>query len=133
MFSGEDSIRIRADLSEEELEAIIEDAFDRLGRVRFGRRGSFFVSARRFEDSFSTTRITGDLLQRKNGEWRLSVNYTVNPSALCWVIAIVGILFLVAGVLIMLVPNSTKNDVQRAVYRALRDARDDAETRKESE
>src|SRR5262249_32355697 len=106
---------------------------DRVGRVRFGKRGSFSVSAGRFESSFATAQITGDISQRKDGEWRLTVNYTVNPSALCWVIAVVGMLFLVAGVLILLVPNSTKNDVQRLVHRALRDVRDDAETLKKSE
>jgi hypothetical protein len=128
MFSGEDSVRIKSNLGEEELEEIIENALDRLGRVRFGRRGDFTVSTRRFESSFATTELYGRLSKgRKSGEWRLSVNYTVNPSALCWVIAVLGFLFFVIGVLILLVPHNTKTEVERIVSNAIRDARDDVE------
>lgn len=130
MFSGEESIRLRSKLSGEEIETFIEDALDPLGRVEFLRRGSFEVRARRFETSFATAEIHGRLVKGRNeGEWRLIVNFTVRPSALCWVLAILGLIFTIFGVLILLVPQSTKNDVEREVARAIRDARDDIEDR----
>jgi hypothetical protein len=133
MFNGDDSVRIRTKLSEEQIEEIVENALDRIGRVRFGKRGSFEVSGRRFENSFATAEIYGRLAPgRKDGEWRLSVRYEVKPSALCWVIAILGAVFSLLGVLILLAPQSTKNDVEKAVRRALRDARDDVEEQDES-
>ena len=42
-----------------------------------------------------------------------------------------GFIFLLIGPLIFLAPNSTKNDVQRAVYRAARDAADGVEDEEE--
>jgi hypothetical protein len=134
MFSGEDSIRIKSKLSEEELEAIIEDALDRLGRVRFGNRGSFTVNGKKFENAFAKTQITGDLSKgRKDGEWELSVNYTVSPTPLLWVLAAVLFLFIfIVGGAIILLPLTTKSDVQQAVKKALRNARDDAEEESES-
>jgi|GEM_PF-2231884 len=128
MFSGEESIRIKSARSGEDLEPIIERAMDHLGRVYFERRGEFEIDTRQFQNALATTEITGWLSKgRKEGEWRLTVTYQVNPSALCWVIVVLGALFFLAGVLILLAPHSTKGEVQRAVVRALRDARDDVE------
>jgi hypothetical protein len=130
MFSGEESIRIRCGLTAEEVEEVVADALDRLGRVRFGKRASFEVSARRFDSALVATEVYGRLAEgRKDGEWRLTVNFVVRPTPLCWAILVVGAIFFLWGVLILLVPYSTKGDVERAVARALRDARDDVEDR----
>ena len=58
---------------------------------------------------------------------RLILKYQVNPSGLCWAIAIIGYFLVVFGPLILIIPNNTKDEVQRAVRRAIRDARDDIE------
>jgi hypothetical protein len=130
MFSGEESVRIRSSLPAEEIEEVVADALDGLGRVRFGKRGSFEVGARRFESSFAAAEIHGRLSEgRKEGEWRLTVNFVVRPTPLCWVLLVIGVLFFLAGALVLLVPYSAKGDVERAVVEALRDARDDVEDR----
>src|SRR5690348_4382716 len=129
MFSGEDSTRLKSDLAEEKIEEIIGDAFDQLGRVRFGSRGEFTVAAKRFDSALSTTQIHGRLSQsRKDGEWRLSVDYTVSPTALLWILAAVLFVFTFVGALIILLPLTTKGEVQRGMSNALRDARDDVES-----
>ncbi len=128
MFSGEESMRIRSALPREEMENVVADALDRLGAVKFTGRSRFRVRAGRFDSALANVTIDGELTKgRKDGEWNLTLFYQVKPSALCWVIAIVGFIFLLLGPLIFLAPNSTKNDVQRAVYRAARDAADGVE------
>jgi hypothetical protein len=75
--------------------------------------------------------INGELRKgRKDGEWELTLNYTANPTTLCWVLAILGLVFFVFGVLILLVPFMAKSTVQTKVHRAIRDARDDIESGK---
>ncbi len=128
MFSGEESVRIRSDLPREKLEDAIADAMDRLGDVKFSGRSGFRVRTGRFDSAMANVSIEGEFTKgRKDGEWNLTLIYQVKPSALCWVIAIVGFIFLLIGPLIFLAPNGTKNQVRQAVERAARDARDDIE------
>ena len=132
MFSGEESVRIRSDLPREELEDAVADSLDRLGDVKFTRGNEFRVRTKRFDSAMSTVTIDGELRKgRKEGEWTLTLFYTVKPTPLCWVIAIVGFIFFVIGPLIFLIPYSAQNDVKRKVLRAARDARDDEEDRGE--
>ena len=57
----------------------------------------------------------------------MRVEYSVKPSAGAWVIAVLGFLFCIIGPLVLIMPFMAKSDVQRAVERAVRDARDDIE------
>lgn len=128
MFSGEESVRFKSNLPVEELEEVITDALDGLGRVEFTDRTGFRVRAKRFETALANVTIDGELTKGRKGEnWTLTLTYQVHPSALCWVIAILGFLFLFLGLLIIFAPISTKNEVQRAVTRAVRDARKEIE------
>lgn len=130
MFSGDESVRIRTSKSEGELEEAVRDAFDRLGRVKFFSRGEFEVRAAKFQTAFADTEVTGRLRPgRKGGEWELVVEYRVSPTVLCWVLLVLGalFLFLLGGLLLLLIPYTTKGEVQRAVSNVIRDARDDIE------
>jgi hypothetical protein len=128
MFNGEESIRIRSNLSGSELEEVVEESLGRLGVVEFLRRGEFEVSGNKFSSFATDVRVTGQLSKaRREGEWNLRVDYSVQPSAACWVIAVVGFFLCLVGPLILLVPFLAKSEVERAVGRAVRDARDDAE------
>ncbi|VTR93041.1 unnamed protein product [Gemmata massiliana] len=128
MFSGEESTRIESDLPREEMEDAVADALSTLGHVEFLGRTGFEIRARRLESAFANVIINGELTKgRKSGQWTLTVTYQVNPSALCWAIAILGFLFLLIGLLILLVPLGTKNNVQKMVARAVRAARNDIE------
>jgi hypothetical protein len=128
MFDGEQSVRIRSALPREVLEDIIADALDRVGEVRYTDGSEFRVRTRRFDSSMATVEIDGELRKgRKEGEWRLTVRHQVKPTAMCWVIAVVGYLCLVFGPLILLIPYNTQNELKRRIGRAIRDARDDAE------
>lgn len=129
MFQDEESIRVHAAKTDAELEAVVDRAFDRLGRVEFFKGGEFEVRSRRFETALATTRMTGRVLRsRKGDEWDVVVEYEVRPTALCWVLLVLGVIFLfLLGALLLLVPYTAKNDLQRRVANALRDVRYDAE------
>ncbi|HEY1189264.1 MAG TPA: hypothetical protein VGE74_16550 [Gemmata sp.] len=126
MFNGDESVRIRTSQPEEDLEEAVRDAFERVGRVKFFSRGEFEVRASRFTTAFAETHITGRLSRgRKEDEWVLVADYRVAPTALCWVLLVLGVVFLfLLGVLMLLFPFTTKGEVQRAVSDAVHDARD---------
>ncbi len=128
MFNGEESVRIKSQLPRNELHPLIEDSLSRLGMVEFLGRGEFRVSARKFSTFATDVDMDGKLSQgRKVGEWTLRISYVVKPSAVCWIIAVIGFFTCLLGPLILLMPFLAKSDVQRAVEVAVREARDDAE------
>src|SRR4051812_20194391 len=101
MFSGSESVRIRSALSEDEIEAAVEDALAHLGPVSFRGHGDFSVSGRRFKAFLTEVEMDGRLAKgRKDGEWLLTVDYSVQPSLACWLITVVGFLLCVIGPLI---------------------------------
>lgn len=129
MFRGEESIRVRAAKSASDMESVVDHAFERIGRVEFFKSGDFEVYDRRLQTSMATTVITGRLIKsRKGDEWEVVVEYEVRPTGLCWVLVVLGALFLfLLGLLLLLIPYTAKSDIQRRINNALRDARHDAE------
>jgi len=128
MFNGEESVRIRSALPRAKIEEAIEDAVGRLGVVEFRDRGAFEISGGKFKSFATDVRVDGKLSQgRKAGEWVVRMTYSVQPSAACWVIAVLGFLFCLIGPLIFLMPFMAKSEVQRAVERAVRDVQDEVE------
>ncbi|VTR94120.1 unnamed protein product [Gemmata massiliana] len=129
MFRGEETIRIRTGMRGSEVEVLIEHALARLGRVRFYKGGVFEVTGPRLGSAMSVTEVTGRLSRgRRDDEWIVDVEYAVRPSTLCWVLLVLGVVFLfLLGLLLLLIPYTTKGEVQRVVTNALRDVRDDAE------
>ena len=128
MFNGEESIRLRSELPRAKLEDAIEDACNRIGVVDFFDRGEFKVSGSKFKSFATDVTVDGQLARgRKEGEWTLLISYNVRPSALCWVIAVVGFLFCLIGPLVLLIPFLDKSKVDRAVERAVRDVQRDVE------
>ncbi len=134
MFSGEEIIRFRSSLAYAEVQALVEEGLESLGYVTFYKGGDFNVSAER-QKSFATDVILrGELRKgRRPSEYVVRVYYNVQPSSICWVIGIVGLLFCLLGPLIFLVPFMAKNEVQQAVDRALRNVRHEAEPQDEDD
>jgi DNA-directed RNA polymerase subunit RPC12/RpoP len=132
LYNNEESVRFYSTLSRSKLEDMIEDTVGRLGRVRFSRGGTFEVEAARFRNFATDVHILGELTEgRKDGEWNLRVSYEVKPTGACIAIAIVGFFLILIGPLILLMPFTAKTEVQRAVDRAVREMRDEAEPRRE--
>ncbi len=127
MFYSEEFTRFHTNLPPSKIVATIEEVFERIGRVEFFDRGEFEVSSSKFRSFATDVTVNGKLSKgRKEGEWSLRIEYSVKPSPLCWVIAIVGLLFLI-GPIIFITPFLAKSEVQRAVERTVRDFRDSIE------
>jgi hypothetical protein len=120
MFNGEEIVRFQSDLPYASVESLVGRALERLGAVTFLERGEFDVSALRFKSFAADVRIEGELSREKlENEYRVRLLYQVNPSSLCWLIAIVGFFFFFMGPLIFFVPYLAKTSVQRSVEQAL--------------
>lgn len=128
MYGNEESVRFRSDLSGPELERLIEDAASSLGYVQFFRGGEFDISGGRFQSFATDVKMTGYLSRgRRDDEWTVCISYSVAPSTACWVLAILGFLFFLIGLLILIIPFTAKSNVQQAVRRAVREVSDRAE------
>lgn len=127
-YNNEDSVRFGSSASRADLERMIEDVVGRLGHVMFVGRGEFEVVGNRFRSFATDVRMAGQLYRgRREDEWTLSISFSVQPSAVCWVIAILGFLFILIGPLILIIPFTAKGNIQNAVSRTLREVRHEAE------
>ncbi|MDY3560089.1 hypothetical protein R5W23_001314 [Gemmata sp. JC673] len=58
----------------------------------------------------------------------MTVDYWVAPTVTCWVLLVLGVFFLfLLGLLLLLIPYTTKGEMQRVLSNAVRDARDNIE------
>ena len=128
MFNGEEYVRVRSRLPVGDITDVIEDSIGRVGPVEFLDGGHFKVGTRRFRSALSEVSIRGELVEsRRAGRYALYVRYSVSPSVLCWIVAVIGFFAILIGPLVLLLPLKARNDVQRAVANALREVRHEAE------
>jgi Na+-transporting methylmalonyl-CoA/oxaloacetate decarboxylase gamma subunit/flavin-binding protein dodecin len=122
-------------LSRAKIEEAIEDAADGLGNLKFFDRGEFEITGGKFQSFATVVNISGKLAKgRTEGEWTLCMGYVIKPSGGCWAIAIVGFFIVfIFSFLILLIPLMAKSEVQRAVERTVRDARDEVEDERDED
>jgi hypothetical protein len=127
MFSGEESVRFDSDKSAAQVDELIEDALAGLGDTRISKRGQIDIRPRgSFNTQWTLTTMRGNVRQRKNGEYEVSVNYTCTLTGLGWAVCIVGFIFFLVGPLILLAPYNMKALISRRARDAVRDLEDDA-------
>ena len=122
MFKGEDSVNIVSKLADEDLYGAIEDALSRLGQVSVSDRGSIEISSGKFGNFATEVELAGKVRKRRReGDYSVGIDYSVKPSGLCWVIAILGFLFCLIGPLILIMPLMAKGEVANSIKKALGD------------
>lgn len=120
MFSGDESIRFKTADPKGDVYDHIEDALSTLGRVEVDKRGRIDIYPRSsLGNALVTTTIDGSVRER-DGEYTVFVEYTCTLSTLGWVIFVLGILFLLIGLLVLIAPMTSKGSVAQASRRALR-------------
>lgn len=128
MFGGEESVRIKSNRPPKDFEDAIDSAFGRIGAVDFVGRGRFEVSPKKFRNIATDVVIDGEITKgRREGEWTIRISYNVQPSAMCWVIAVVGFILCLVGPVVLIMPFLAKSEVQRAIERATREAQEEIE------
>ena len=131
---NETTIRFQTDLSPGEIKSVVADELGRLGYVSFHGRGNFDISGGTLNSFLTDVRLGGQLYRgRYDDEWAVRVYCEVKPSGACWTFAILGLLFFLLGMLVLIVPYSSKGNVQRSVENALRDVQDAVERLQEEE
>ncbi len=132
MFNGDERVKIATDVGADEFEKHVKESFEPLGEVEISKRGEMFITPRSSLASFfATVRIDGKISNTKEG-YKVDVSYSVAPSQACWLVAVLGFLFLcmIGGGIIFAPLVIDKPNVARAVERALRDLKDSFETGK---
>jgi hypothetical protein len=89
MFSGEERASFTTELAEAEFHYKVQEALEPLGEVDVSDDGDISIAPKASLVSFlSTVTITGQVKSTDDG-YKVSVEFSVAPSALCWVGAIV--------------------------------------------
>ena len=129
MFSGNDHVSVPSSLAEDAFYAKVEDALSALGRVKVSKSGNITVDVKEGLKSFLSD-VTIDGTVRKKGDgYEVAVSYSLAPSVVNWVLAIVLFLATCVGVIIIAVPAMEKGKVAKAVTNALNDLEEVADAK----
>jgi len=128
MFNGEQSTSIASDLPEEQFYQRVEQSLKKLGRVKISSKGSISIEPK---DSImmmgflTDAKMDGSVKKRSNGEYEIVVNYSLAPSMLNWILAVVLFCTTVVGAAIIIAPLIEKSKFDSAVKDAFRDLEED--------
>ncbi len=127
MFKGEQSTSIASNLSEEQFYEKVQSELGTLGRVKVSKKGDISIEAKESLKSFLTDiTMDGSIKKRSNGEYEVVVSYSLAPSVINWVAAVVLFITTCFGAAIVLVPMLEKGKVDKAAKDALRDLEETA-------
>lgn len=127
MFSGEERTSVVSTMTDDEFDDCVCRALDRLGSVEVNSDGDLDIRpSGSLVSFFSTISFRGRVSKTDDG-YRVSVQYTLAPSAACWVLGVVlfCLVFMVGGAIIF-VPAIEKSGVATTVANALRDLKEEA-------
>ena len=121
MFTGDDSIRFTSDAPVSEVYDQIEDALSSLGRAEVDDQGNIYLRPRQsLTNAFTEIKMGGSVRKRAD-KYLVTVDYSCNLSSTGLALLILGVLFFMAGVIVILAPILAKENVAKAVRRALRE------------
>lgn len=129
MFSGNDRVSVPSSLPEDAFHAKVEDALSTLGRVKIGKGGRITVDVKEGLKSFLTDVSMDGTVRKKGDGYEVAVSYSLAPSVVNWILAVVLFLMTCVGVIIIAVPAMEKGKVAKAVTNALNDLEEVAEAR----
>jgi hypothetical protein len=122
MFSGEEYIRLRTTDSYPQVLQKVEDALFALGDVSVSKSGEIEIFDPPFSAFASDLRLEGWVdKRRKEDEYSVTISFSITPNVVAWILVI---LLFPIGLIFLLLPLSTKSNLEQAIHRALREVKD---------
>lgn len=128
MFKGEESITFTTTKPQEAIASTIEECLQRFGKVSVSKKGAIDIEPRsKYKTTFSEVVFEGSMEQSKKTpqQWSVTLSYSVKPTILCWIVAVIGTTAVCLGFLVLLVPYMAKGKIQQEVIKALHTLEDD--------
>jgi hypothetical protein len=121
MFKGEETIVVVSSDPIEKVYDKVEESLSELGRVTISKKGSVSLEPKaKYSNIFTDVTMEASVKKlKKPDEYEVSVAYNCAPSAITWIVAIVGTFTICIGFLAILLPMTQKSTVERDVKRVL--------------
>lgn len=130
-MAREDVFTVNSKQSEEAVFKALEDSLTQLGQCTITKKGIITINPRsKYSNMMAQLDvIEGTIRKKRDGQFDITVNYKVNATVTCWVLAFVFGLSIGIGFLLLLIPfytspNQLKKDIATAVRRAEMDVED---------
>ena len=124
-MAREDVFTVNSNQSEEAVFKALEDSLTQLGQCTITKKGIITINPRsKYSNMMAQLDvIEGTIRKKRDGQFDVTVNYKINATITCWVLAFVFGLSIGIGFLLLLIPyytkpNQVKKDVAGAVHRA---------------
>lgn len=130
MFKGQESIAFTTSTPQEAISSTIEESLQRFGKVSVSKKGAIEIEPRsKYKTALTDSNFEGTLEQSKKNpqQWVLTIAFSVKPTVVCWITAVIGMMAAGLGFLVLLVPFKAKGAVQQAVIKALHGVQDEFE------
>lgn len=122
LFSGTANSSFKSDKPFPEVLKLIQDALENVGPVDISDKGLIAINARGFSGFSHDASISGTI-RGKDGKYFIDMNYEARMTTVAWVLVVIGFFCFGAGLLVLLFPLLSKNDMKKKVEKALDDIR----------
>jgi hypothetical protein len=122
LFNGTASSSFKSDKPFVEVLKLVQDSFENVGPVDISDKGLISIDAKRYSGFSQDASISGTIREKDN-KYYVDMSYEARMTTVAWVLVIIGLFCFGAGILVLLFPILSKNDMKKKVEKALDDIR----------
>ncbi|MBU3715178.1 MAG: hypothetical protein FGM46_09570 [Ferruginibacter sp.] len=122
LFDGSSSTSFKSEKPLNEITEQIQDFLENIGPVDIYDNGKIKIDAKKYNNFSCESTIDGSI-REKNGKYTIELNYEAKMTTLAWVLTIVGIIIWLLGLLILIFPNMSKNEMKKKIEKTLDEIR----------
>jgi len=124
LFSGSATTSFKTDKPFNEVVKHVQDMLENIGTVDISEKGRIVVNAKRFDNFSHESTIEGSI-REKEGKFYIELNYEAQMTTVGWVLVVVGLFCAGAGLLVLIFPFLSKNEMKKKTEKALDEIRFD--------
>lgn len=124
LFSGSANTSFKTDRPFKEVVKLVQDTLENIGTVDISEKGQIVVNAKKFDNFSHEASIEGSI-REKEGKFSIELNYEAQMTTVGWVLVVVGLFCAGAGLLVLIFPFMSKNEMKKKIEKALDDIRFD--------
>jgi hypothetical protein len=122
LFSGTSSVTFKTEKPFNEVAKLVEGSLETIGSVEISEKGLIAVDAKRFDQFSHKSSIHGSVRER-DGNYYVELNYSATMEVVGWILVVVGLFCYGIGLLVLIFPFLSKNEMKKKTEKALDDLR----------
>lgn len=124
LFTGVANTNFKSDKTFNEVLKLVEDSLENIGATEITEKGKITIQSKKFDNFSHEASIEGSI-REKDGKYWIELNYEAKMTTIAWILILVGIFCFGIGLIVLLFPFMSKNEMKKKIEKALDDIRFD--------